>query len=378
MIKAVFVCFSFIFITVQAFYPRSYRGFRGGLSNSAAGVDKNAIWSVTGMSTGESELDPQSVRDQAITSSALAFSAALTAVFAGPGVASAAKGAFEMDAEYYISNLLNKNKGEAAKTGDGRRPIYKSPRRLDAATAEGIYENLVDLVVAGGGAQAASKADVMKRVSDLRDMKLDYFKSFAPVVKPDLSDQYWFDITLYCLYQVAQGIIPTSQRRVKFRTAVGDAVYRTISASTDTGTGTDTVPIKDAIDDVVTTLQRLKQTNLIASYTFDADDASDEQFARETFAVKAPVSFQITVDQPATLLGFLEGQIEDTFFHPEIIGSALTASLRRNGYWSKYEDYLLDNYYRESNFDLRADAVILELSIVPRHLAPASYAAFNQ
>ena len=39
-----------------------------------------------------------------------------------PSESQAAKGAFEMDAEYYFSNLMSKNKGDAAKTGTGRRP----------------------------------------------------------------------------------------------------------------------------------------------------------------------------------------------------------------------------------------------------------------
>lgn len=324
--------------------------------------------------------EPRSLRTSSSTT-ILGSLMTMTAVFGGPKVASAAKGAFEMDAEYYISNLLNKNKGEAAKTGESRRPIYRSPRKLDAAAANAVYDKLIDLVIAGAdGNTKVNKDDLMKKVSDLRVKKLDYFRSFAPIVKEDLSDQYYFDITLYCLYQVTQGIIPTSEKRVKFRTAVGEAVYDAVVAKKgegEGGAGAATVPVRQAVNDVVSTLERLKQTNFIASYTFDADDASDEQFARETFAVNAPVSFQVTINEPANLLSFIQGQIDDTFFHPEIIGSCVAASLRRNGYWSKYEDYLLDNYYRESNFDLRADAVILEVAMIPRVLAPSSYAAFN-
>lgn len=301
----------------------------------------------------------------------------LTVVSAIPAESEAAKGAFEMDAEYYISNIFSKNKGEAAKTGDGRRPIYKTPRKLDTDSANQIYSKLIDLVRANS---AGKGEELEEKVAALRQSKLGYFKSFAPIVTETLTDQYFFDISLWAMYQIAQGVIPTSEKRVKFRTQVGEAVYssiRPIRKSTPTVPIAFPAPIKEAIDDVVATLQGLKRAKLIASYSFDSEDASDEQFARETFAVKAPISFQITIDEPATLLSFLEGQIEDTFFHPEIIGSCLAASLRSNGYWSKYEDYLLDNYYRESNFDLRADAVILEFSIIPERVAPASYAAFN-
>ena len=132
-----------------------------------------------------------------------------------------------------------------------------------------------------------------------------------------------------------------------------------------------------AASSVAAMLKELKDAGIVASFQFDEDDAGDDIFARQAFDDEAPVNFQVTLDEPITLLSFLEGQREDTFFHPEVIGSSIAALLRRQGFSIKYEDYLLDNYYRDSNFDLRADAVILEFAVLLSGIAPQGWSAFN-
>ena len=62
------------------------------------------------------------------------------------GSASAAKGAFEMDAEYYINNILSGNKGEAARSGTERRPIYKSARKVALNISDAIVNEIIDLL----------------------------------------------------------------------------------------------------------------------------------------------------------------------------------------------------------------------------------------
>jgi hypothetical protein len=89
------------------------------------------------------------------------------------------------------------------------------------------------------------------------------------------------------------------------------------------------------------------------------------------------------------LLGFLESTRADTFFHSEFVAATLAALVRRLGFAVSYEglllfcvcffprltspsllhiqDYLLDEFYRESNYAVVAQDVLLELNIkVPR------------
>lgn len=290
------------------------------------------------------------------------------------GSACAAKGAFEMDAEYYLNNIFSGNKGEAAKTGTERRPIYKSARKVASSTSEAIYSEIVDLVVESSKTKV-TREEVLEQVDSLRASKLPYFKAFAPLAEESLADQYFLDVTLYCLYQVAAKLIPSSQERVKFRTKVGARVLALMRSGNALSTSTPS--IQRTVSIITALLKELKDKGIIASFIFDDEDAGDVLFAEQAFEQKAPVSFQVTVNEPVTLLSFLEGQREDTFFHPEIIGSSIAALCRKLGFHSKFEDYLLDNYYRDSNFDLRADAIILEFSLLPSDIAPPSWASFN-
>lgn len=79
-----------------------------------------------------------------------------------------------------------------------------------------------------------------------------------------------------------------------------------------------------------------------------------------------PLSFQMTLKEPATIISFIEMAKENTLFHPEIIAATIMAYLNKNGFQVSYDDYLLDNYYREDNFDVQAQDVIIEMSIKPR------------
>ena len=120
-----------------------------------------------------------------------------------------------MDAEYYINNILSGNKGEAARSGTERRPIYKSARKVALNISDAIVNEIIDLL-ADSRNQKVMRADILEQVEKLRVSKLPYFKTFAPIAEESLTDQYFLDITLYCLYQVAAKLIPTSQERVKF------------------------------------------------------------------------------------------------------------------------------------------------------------------
>jgi hypothetical protein len=111
---------------------------------------------------------------------------------------------------------------------------------------------------------------------------------------------------------------------------------------------------------------------LIDSYLFDADDVSDERFAMESFNLDRPVSFQVTLKGPATILGFLEETASDSFFHPEILATTVAAYIRSAGYKAHYEDYLMDEYYLYDQNENAATAqdVIVEFEVALSDSAP--------
>ena len=78
------------------------------------------------------------------------------------------------------------------------------------------------------------------------------------------------------------------------------------------------------------------------------------------------VSFQVTLKEPSTLISFIEMAALNTFFHPDIIGNTLASYIASRGFDVKYEDYLMDNFYREDNFSVQAQDILLEMRFSPK------------
>ena len=45
-----------------------------------------------------------------------------------------------------------------------------------------------------------------------------------------------------------------------------------------------------------------------------------------------PLSFQVTLKNPATILGFIQQSRQDTFYHPEVCATTLCSYARMLGY----------------------------------------------
>ena len=322
---------------------------------------------------------PRDLKHAVMRESVLPLTSLLAAYSVVPsvlGASSKPKGAFEMDTEYYFKNLLNSNKGNE-KDNRGPRPLYKSPRKTDSRFGTTILDIVQNTI--HDFDNTISIHEIRSQAEQRYYDKLPYFKTFVPIVKSNTEDQYYVDIMLYIYYKIASERIKTSEQRVQFRKAVGESVYKSILSEMPSSS-----PVKSSADDIMTISNGLEtvliyfsQKKFIANFVYDKEDLNDEIYSSKTFAQNLPVSTQITLTEPCTLIGFLQGYIEDTFFHPEIIATTLAAYLRAHGYYSKYEDYLLDEYYRESNFDLQAQDVVVEIELLPSENAPKSFRVFN-
>ena len=280
-----------------------------------------------------------------------------------------------MDAAYYLKNLVGRQKEEEQKV----RVVFRSPRRIDAAFARAILES-VSALLAPGFDRSALAADVAEQ--------LPLFRTFAPIEREDSSDQYYFDLQLYCAYEQAKRLLPSSQDRLRFRSRLGDRVLDLVLAQP----GGQHVPLplppplqaqaqgqaqaqaqaqaqvqvlsqEQVAAGVAAILSVFQSTGQISGFLFDEADFADAEFAARSFEARMPVAATIQLREPATVLSFIQGVRLNTFFHPEFIGACLVAYLARVGLGARFEDYLLDNYYRESNFDVQAQDVVLELQV---------------
>jgi len=280
------------------------------------------------------------------------FAAAIT-LLSTASVARAAQGAFEMDAEYYLRNAFKTQSG----TKEAVRTVFKSPRKIDKAFANDIVERAVIANLPSGEFNRT-------RYEEEQQRQYRKWREFAPfAAKADLSDQYWMDLSLYCIYLQAAEILPTSEQRVAFRSRVGasvlDLAIQNGCALSGSGSGSQS----DIAQDVFKLLSFLQSKSQIAGFVYDADDFGDDVFAAQSFAQKLPLSTTIQLKEPCNVISFIQGVKENTFFHPEYVGSALVALIERSGKFARFEDYLLDNFYRESNFDTQAQDVVIELQM---------------
>jgi len=250
-------------------------------------------------------------------SDVLRLASAMTAIFHLPVAAQAAKGAFELDAEYYWKALTGDKK---QKTGvlNRRSPLYVSPRKLDAPFATSITNCVLEAAQTLFGIR---KETVLEAVSKSQPYSVKYFKLFAAMADEDISDQFYFDMLLFLYYREIGQRIESSPDRVRLRDRVGDEVLNLLlrersvvlanpplSTSTRTGPSSDRTPLDLLLDErqsvsqgvsrrvsvacanmpifrrgVKQILDRFTQTGLLAGYVFDDEDLGDVSYLSSTF-----------------------------------------------------------------------------------------------
>ena len=272
-----------------------------------------------------------------------------------------------MDMEYYIRDLtLGKVDISEEKPA---RPVLDEGRRIDGKFAEDVVSLMVSCI-----AQVAktTREDVEKQVQLEKQLYLSYFKSFVKFRQLDLSDEHYFDFTTYATFKAAEKLIPTSEDRVQLRALVGSDMFALMrrEAAVDEQSVLaikrsqgDAAALPHAARDIRRLLSTFQHHGFVESFTLEDEDLLDMEYITKTFSEDLSVQAQLTLSKPVTVLAFLEFAAADTFFHPEIIASCLQAYMRELGYECRFEDYLMDNEYRESNFNVQAQDVIVEMIV---------------
>jgi hypothetical protein len=279
-----------------------------------------------------------------------------------PKVSNAAAGAFEMDMDYYLRNIINGNDVKKENEKKVRKSIFPSPRQMDIKTTTKI----IDIIKTIACKMSSLSIETLNEYIDIElPKKLVKFKEYIPITNENFSDQYYFDIYLYLIYKAIENVVSKSEDRVKLRQKVGDEILQLfIKDKLINMTMTNNQRnVENLAYNVKLILQSYVKIGLISSFIFDDDDLADQAYADSSFQEGLPVSFQFTLKEPATLLGFIEQNKNDTFYHPEIIASTIASYCRQQGFNTRFEDYLVDNYYRTENFDIEAQDILIEMLI---------------
>ena len=162
---------------------------------------------------------------QNLSANLIAFSGAIAVL---PAAAAARQGAFEMDVEYYLKTVASRAQGkpDAVINSKTSKPAFASPRLINKDLATSVVE-AIQLEISR--IAKAPVEDIATKVGAQMLLYLPYFKEFVPMKAENLSDQYYFDVTLYVTYLVAAQLIPKSTDRVILRKSVGDRILNILT-----------------------------------------------------------------------------------------------------------------------------------------------------
>jgi hypothetical protein len=191
-----------------------------------------------------------------------------------------ARGAFEMDLDYYLKNIIGKPEPSL------RRAVYKSPRTLSRPTAEAVFNIAADEISSQCN---TPKVQILSSSFDILARNIKRFKEFLPIKNEILDDQYYFDVNMYSLYTAATMLLKESQDRVTLRSSVGSRIYRDvvekeIVSSLQPVMKADHTSIRNLMKNIGFILKVFQSKGFISGYILDEEDASDEIYAKESFA----------------------------------------------------------------------------------------------
>ena len=260
------------------------------------------------------------------------------------------KGAFELDLEYYINDLLKRDN-----MIKNEQLFFPSPRKLDLSTATDIYEIIVNSI---------ERVVSIQNLNDIVDKKLETelnkFRAVVPIQAQELSDQNYFDIRLFSLYKYIYDKVPNSATRVLIRDEVAKNIAKYVIMKSPKVV--DNNPLVNMSNDIEKVLQFYKSIGFIGEFTYNKDDVIDDNLSN--YNTGYPISTNIVLTRPVGLIPFLTFEKdENTLFHPELYGSVLKYFGELNGLKFSFEDYLLDEYYREKAREVTAQDILLEIVI---------------
>jgi hypothetical protein len=176
-----------------------------------------------------------------ILRNALLFQTTTTAAAVGisPNPAHAARGAAELDLEYYLRDLLGGNKPEG-NVEASRPPAKRPPRTLGEPLSQLLLNDnftakAVPVAVLAKMVQSRSTSEksfdriveeVQSRSQETRERVSRSFYARSPWDTANVRDEYFFDVSAYALWRTAADLLPNYADRDAFVRRVGKVLYR--------------------------------------------------------------------------------------------------------------------------------------------------------
>jgi hypothetical protein len=322
------------------------------------------------------------------TSSSLSTIAASSALLY-PSPAFAARGAAELDLEYYARDLLGGNRREGSVAASQGPPL--APPRL-------IQEPLLSMLLTDDAScipktalismlqsksnNANSKMDAERLVQtgfvNYRSKAAKAFYTRAPFATECLDDQYYFDLSAYALWRTAGDLLPNPVDRDAFVRRVGRDLYQSILSKqlmpAAPSKEQSRYKISASTNEVRAMLNAFTKHGFIQSYRLSgsgddstsaaADDVNAfDELDDQALMDGATVDCLLSIMKPATLGAALQITGEQSRFAPDYVGPACAALLETFGLQCTWETYFVDNEYRPNPKDYFPNEQLIQFTI---------------
>jgi len=378
---------------------------RGG----AASTDKIiAISSSSSSSSSNNNKD-----DAALSRRRLIFSGATTAATiasvllpSDPANAARAKGAAELDLEFYIRDLVNGNKKEGSIAPSTNGPPVPPPRTLggsllplllnkecsaDCIPVQALVEEIQsqDKKAAGRTARTSKEdivSDIQSRVDAYRERTKRSFYSRAPWNEEEISDQYYFDFTIYALWKTAAELIDSNPNRDRFLRNIGRMLVRKLESEGTLTQGPslqqqqqqqqqsskDTVLVS-SVPIIMELLDVFKTSGYCKNYRIRSSDNSDaigddgpffDDLDDESLGLVGTANCLVSIYEPAVLGASLQINGENSRFAPDFVGTAMAAIWEKyGGIRTTWDVFFVDPEYRPNPKDYFPNEQLLQMTL---------------
>ena len=302
---------------------------------------------------------------------------------AKPASAATAKGAAELDFEFYLRDLKGGNK-RGGTIEPSTPPIVSPPRNLqgpllplllndDCSPACIPVQALIQQIQQSrpGGDERTIAQDIQNRVQSLRERSTRSFFARTPWKEETVQDQYYFDITAYALWRTAADLLPDYLDRDSFVRKMGSMLLTRLQSDKLVGVidnkSKDTALVS-SIPVAMELLELFKSSQFCKGYRIRGDDMDSEDFVfdeldEESLSTGGTVDALVSIYEPATLGADLQITGEQSRFAPDFVGATLTALWGTANLKVAWVTFFVDPEYRPNPKDYYPNEQLLQYTL---------------
>ena len=288
--------------------------------------------------------------------------------------AQAAKGAAELDFEFYVRDLLKGNPKEGSISSS---PVSTVPRPPPRRIQPNTVRLLLDETYSPDGLvmQTLFKtikshptkidlAQIQNTAIALREKVAPSFYVQSPWKEESCQDSYYLDLTSYALWKTLTPLLNNLQRDAWIR-ELGRSIYQKQKEDQAINLSKKEKGISATIPTVQQSLQTFQSWGLVRDFKIQSKEGNFvlDEIDDEALEAGATVDCVISLIEPATLGASLQLTGEQSRFIPDFVGPTLAALWEDAGFTSYWETFFVDSQYRPNPKDYFPNEELIQFTI---------------